>query len=110
MIEGLNGPQGVAVNSKGEMIVWEADTKRLSILSSVGRRVGSFDKIHGFLFETVSGVAVDASDNFMVLDSDTCLLHLFSPEGKELKVPCLLWLVVSFVWLGILDLCISSTV
>ena len=85
MIEGLNGPRGVAVNSKGEVIVCEADAKCVSIFSSTGERIRTIERIHGRPLGTVGGVAVDQSDNILVLDSDSCLLHVFSPEGEELK-------------------------
>ena len=85
MIEGLNGPRGVAVNSKGEVIVCEADAKCVSIFSSTGERIRTIERIQGHPLGTVGGVAVDQSDNILVLDSDSCLLRVFSPEGEELK-------------------------
>ena len=86
MIEGLNGPRGVAVNSKGELIVCEADAKCVSIFSSTGERIRTIERINGHPLGAVGGVAVDQSDNILVLDSDSCLLRVFSPEGEELQV------------------------
>ena len=87
MIEGLNGPRGVAVNSKGEVIVCEADAKCVSIFSSTGERIKVFEgkMTNDRPLGTVRGVAVDQSDKILVLDSDHCLVHVFSPEGKQLN-------------------------
>ena len=81
MIDGLNGPRGVAVNSKGEVIVCEADAKCVSVFSSTGERIRTISSRDSNL----KGVAVDQSDNILVLDSNICLVRVFSPEGDSLK-------------------------
>ena len=88
-ITNLNGPRGVAVNYEGEIFVSESDSKCVSIFSPTGEKLSTItgeDSKHGPLGTVVRGVAMVAGNKIIVLDSDICLVRLFSRDGKELKV------------------------
>ena len=87
-IAGLNGPWGVAVNTKGEVIIAEAYGKCVSIFSPSGKKLKTIagkGSANGPLGE-LRGVAVDSGGNILVLDRGNKQVRKFSPDGESLQV------------------------
>ena len=83
-ISGVNGPWGVAVNRRGEIIVAESGVHRVSIFSSIGEKLRSFGSKgsgHG-QFSSPLGVAVDNDGNILVADECNHCFQKFTPDGK----------------------------
>ena len=82
-ISGLNGPWGVAVNEKGEILVAESGGHCISIFSPAGEKLGSFgSKGSGpGQFDEPRDVTVESNDNILVAD---CNHHVqkFTSEHK----------------------------
>ena len=81
----LDKPYGIAINSRGEMIVSEFGAHRVSVLDSTGkviRRFGSRgDRPEQMIYAT--GVAVDRDDNVYVASDHK--LQKFSRDGHLIK-------------------------
>ena len=87
-INGLNGPWGVAVNKKEEVLIAEADGKCVSIFSPSGKKIKTIDgkgSANGPLGD-LRGVAVDSGGNILVLDRENKQVRKFSPDGESLQV------------------------
>ena len=85
-IGGLNGPWGVAVNQRGEIIVAEKSGHCISIFSSIGEKIrtfGSKGSAQG-QFNEPHGVAVDGDGNILVVDRDNHRIQKFTAGGKFL--------------------------
>jgi DNA-binding beta-propeller fold protein YncE len=83
-INGLNGPWGVVVNKKGEIIIVECDAHRVSVYSQAGEKLRSFGSRgsgEGH-FEWPRGVAVDSDDNILVADALNHRIQKFTADGK----------------------------
>ena len=80
-VEGVGQPRGVAVNKRGEMIVTEWKTGRVSIFSRSGKKVRSFGN---GLFNDPYGVAVDGDGNILVADRGNHRIQKFTAEGQFL--------------------------
>ena len=83
-ISGVEGPWGVAVNQKGEVIVSEWSGHCVSIFSPAGEKLvslGSQGSGHG-QFDHPRDVAVDDGGNILVVDGDNHRIHKFTSDGK----------------------------
>ena len=83
-ISGVEGPWGVAVNQKGEVIVSEGSGYCVSIFSPAGEKLRSFSSLgsgHG-QFNSPCGVAVDDGGNILVVDGDNHRIQQFTSDGK----------------------------
>ena len=80
----LKWPNGVAVNSKGHIIVVQQGGHRVSIFNPAGEKVipsfGSFGSQIGE-FNEPRGVAVDDEDNILVVDSWNHRIQKFASDG-----------------------------
>ena len=83
-IGGLDGPWGVAVNHRGEVVVTEVGKHCVSVFSPGGKKLRSFGTHGSFLgqFQHPHGVAVDAEGNIVVADSGNHRLQKFTAEGQ----------------------------
>ena len=85
-IGNLQGPWGIATNSRGHIVVAEHNGHCVSVFTPEGRKIRSFGSkgtSHG-QFHYPSGVAVDKDDNFIVIDYGNHRLQKFNSEGKFL--------------------------
>jgi DNA-binding beta-propeller fold protein YncE len=84
----LKWPNGVAVNSRGDIIVVEQGAHCVSIFDPEGEKVfpsfGSFGSRIGE-FNEPRGVAVDEEDNILVVDSWNHRIQKFKSGGKFIK-------------------------
>ena len=82
----VNGPLGVTVNQKGEVIVSEFLDNRVSVFSPTGEKLKSFGTLgsgHG-QFSNPGGVAVDSEENILVVDSGNHRIQKFTANGHFL--------------------------
>jgi len=87
-------PQGVAVNSKGEMIIADAGNHRIEVtlgpppdmqhLPGVFVRAFGHDGTGDGELHNPLAVAVDEADNIYVTDTDNNRIQKFNPQGKFL--------------------------
>ena len=87
-IGNLQGPWGIAVNSKGHIIVAECNGDCASVFTPEGQKIRSFGSkgsAHG-QFSSPRGVAVDRDDNIIVTDQCNYRIQKFTSEGKFLKI------------------------
>ena len=84
----LNGPWGVAVNQRGEIIVAEYNGNCISIFSPSGEKVRAFGSKGSAqrLFNGPRGVAVDGDGNILVADESNHRIQKFRGDGKFLTV------------------------
>ena len=84
-ISGVQGPWGVAVNKRGEIILIAETTENcVSIFSSAGEKLQSFGSKgsgHG-QFDRPRGVAVNDDGNILVADDYNHRVQKFTPDGK----------------------------
>ena len=82
-ITGLNGPWGVAVDKRGQIIIAEYGGHCISIYSS-GKRIRSFGQKGSApgQFQYPRGVAVDRAGNILVVDTGNHRIQKFTAEGK----------------------------
>ena len=80
IIDGLNGPTGIAFNSAGELLVAEFNGG-VVVLDKDGRKVRRIER-HGqnHHFEQPWGVAVDADDNIYVTDQESKRIYKFNKD------------------------------
>ena len=81
-ITGLNGPWGIAINSKQQLMVAGCGGKKITIMERDGKRVQTIecDK-----FKDPRGVATGLDGAIYVTDCDSQCLFKFDKEGKLLK-------------------------
>lgn len=83
VIKGLNKPQGIAFNSKGEMILSEASpTSQVTIRDKFGKRLA---QLKGWKLNNPYGVAVDNEDNIYVSEYSANRVAKFDGEGNYVK-------------------------
>ena len=82
VVEGVDNPWGIAVNSKQQLVVAECGGK-VTVFDREGKKVQTITC--GKLSQP-SGVAVDKDDSIYVSDMHNCSLLKFSKEGKLMKV------------------------
>ena len=82
-IGGLNGPWGVAVDEKGQIVVAEWCGNCISIISAHGERIKTFgEKGSGRgQFSELHGVAVDGDGNILAVDGGK-RIQKFTPVGQ----------------------------
>ena len=83
IISRLNGPWGVAINQRGEIIIAESSGNCISIFSPTGEKLRSFG-LHGSgpgQLSTPRGVAVDDDGNILVVDSGNNRIQKFTSDG-----------------------------
>ena len=82
VVTGLNKPYGIAVNSRGEMIVSECMGHHVSIFNSKGKKVHAFGSHGDSLKQMIepAGIAIDEEDNIYVSK-----LQKFSSNGELIK-------------------------
>ena len=86
-IGNLQKPWGIAVNSKGHIIVAERSGHCVSVFTPEGQKIRSFGSkgsAHG-QFNDPRGVAVDRDDNIIVTEVGNHRIQKFTSEGKFLK-------------------------
>ena len=74
-IDGVNGPMGVAVNQRGEVVVTEMDINRVSVSSPSGKKLRSFGNL------SPMGLTVDGEGNILVADYSNNRIQKFTTEG-----------------------------
>ena len=84
IITGMNCPWGVAINSKGNIVVAEYGEKCISILSPEGEKITSFGSEGSSpgQFKWPQGVAVDDDDNILVVDNWNNRIQKFTSDGR----------------------------
>ena len=85
-LRGVNGPWGVAINQRGEVIVAEYDGHCVSVFSPSGEKVRTFGTRGSGQgqFWYPCGVAVDDEWNILVADGVHHRIQKFTPEGQFL--------------------------
>ena len=84
VVQGLDGPKGTAINSKGQMIVAESGGTRVSVLTPEGEKIRTFGTQgsgNGQLLNAC-GVTVDKDDNIYVADYSNHRIQKFNQEGE----------------------------
>ena len=83
VVEGVNYPWGITLNSKQQLVVAECGEEKVTVFDREGKKVQTItcEKL-----SSPSGVAVDKDDNIYVCDLVNCSLFKFSKEGKLTKV------------------------
>ena len=83
-ITGVSWPWGVAINSKGNIIVAESGGHCISIFSPAGEKIKSFGSrgSSNGQFRRPAGVAVDHEDNILVVDYSNNRIQKFTLNGK----------------------------
>ena len=85
-IRNLQGPWGIATNSRGHIIVVEFTGDCVSVFTPEGQKIRSFGSngtSHG-RFNSPQGVAVDKDDNIIVVDQYNHQIQKCTAEGKFL--------------------------
>ncbi len=87
VISGVNRPSGIAINSKGQIVVSEMGHPKISVFETTGVKIQSFGtkgtSKEQFVFPV--GVVVDTKDNIYVFDQHNRYIQKFSPEGHFLS-------------------------
>ena len=86
IIYAVEGPRGIAINQKGEVVVTEGDLHCVSVFSPKGDKIRSFGTRGsgpGQLRDP-RGVAVDGEGNILVADNSNYRIQKFTEEGKFL--------------------------
>jgi tripartite motif-containing protein 2/3/tripartite motif-containing protein 71 len=83
IINGVKGPWSLAVNQRGEIIVGESGTGRVSIFSPTGETLRSFGSQGSKQgqFDRIRGVAVDDAGNIYVVNEHNHCIQKFTPDG-----------------------------
>ena len=87
-ISGMEGPRGVAINQRGEVVVSDRKRHCVSVFSPSGVKLRSFGT-HGSCrgqFNEACGVAVDGEGNILVADYNNHCIQKFTVEGEFLAV------------------------
>ena len=83
VVECMNYPWGIAINSKQQLVVAEWVGNKVMVFDRDGRKVRT---ITPEKFALPVGAAVDKDDNVYVSDYDNSLILKFSKEGNLMKV------------------------
>ncbi len=86
-IGGMNGPWGITINPRGEVVVTEHVGHSVSILSPTGLKLLSLDlsSSGSTVWNGPLNVAIDDEGNILVTDNRINRIHKFTPDGKFLK-------------------------
>ena len=85
VVTGLNTPYGIAINSRGEMIISKCNGHQISIFDIRGKKIRTF-RSHGDSPEQMihpAGIAIDGADNIYV--SSEHKLQKFTSSGELIK-------------------------
>ena len=85
-IDDMNGPSGIVINKKGEMMVTEFHGHCVTVLSPSGKKIRSFGT-HGSgqgQFDHPCDVAVDGEGNLLVADYSNSRIQKFTGDGQFL--------------------------
>ena len=85
IVTDLNGPHGIAYNSRGEMIVSEFGGHRVSIIDNRGKKIRTFGSRGDSPDQMIcpKGIAIDDMDNIYVSSSHK--LQKFTSNGELIK-------------------------
>jgi len=79
-------PFGLAVDSAGNLAVFEGDRNRVSVLSPTGATVRTIAPTGDAAFDDLAvGIALDAGDNLYVADTRASRIQVFGPTGAPLR-------------------------
>ncbi|SLM29368.1 exported hypothetical protein [Desulfamplus magnetovallimortis] len=81
----FNSPQGIAIDSKGNIAVADTGNNRIQIFTSDGTCVESFGEL-GFNLNQLSSpdnIAFDSNDNLYVAENDNNRIQIFSKPSDE---------------------------
>ena len=84
VVDGVNHPEGITINTKGHIIVAENHLHCISVLTPEGKKIRTFGEQgteNGKLMAPC-GVTVDNEDNIYVADRKNHRIQKFSSEGK----------------------------
>ena len=83
-IDGVQDPQGVAINQNGEVIVTESGRHCVSVFNPNGEKLRSFGEqgSGSGQFQTPHGLAVDCDGNIFVTDFENNRIQKFTSDGK----------------------------
>ena len=85
-IDRVNGPLGVAINKKGEVMVTESGGHCVSVFTLNGRKLRSFGiqgSAHG-QFDEPYGVVMDGEENVLVVECENHRIQKFTANGQFL--------------------------
>ena len=85
-IGNIQSPWGIAINSKGQIVVAEFNGHCISVFTPEGHKIRSFGSRGSAQgqFHLPRGVAVDRDDNIIVMDGGNHRVQKFTSEGKFL--------------------------
>ncbi len=79
-------PLGLAVDSAGNLAVFEGDRNRVSVLSPTGVTLRAIAPTGDAAFDDLAaGIAIDAADNLYVADTRASRIQVFGPTGAPLR-------------------------
>jgi DNA-binding beta-propeller fold protein YncE len=82
----IERPAGLAVDSAGNLLVFEGDRNRITVLTSGGTPVRTIQPTGAVAFDDLAqAIAVDAADNVYVADTRASRVSVFSPTGSFLR-------------------------
>ena len=83
----VQGPRGVVVNQKGEVVITEAKISMVSIFSRDGERLQSFGSPGSGQgqFMWPLGITTDGDGNILVTDGINCCIQKFTASGQFLS-------------------------
>ena len=87
IIDGLNGPFGLTVNQRGQVIVSEFIGNCVLVLSENGEKIKTFGT-HGSgpgQFDAPAGITVDRDGNILVVDYGNHRIQKFTSDGQFLQ-------------------------
>jgi hypothetical protein len=84
-IEGLEGPWGIAINNKQQLVVAEGDGRKITIMERDGKKVQTIECTE---FQDPCGVAAGPDGPIYVTDFEADCLFKFDTEGRLLKTVC----------------------
>jgi DNA-binding beta-propeller fold protein YncE len=79
-------PAGLAVDSAGNLLVFEGDRNRIQVLTAGGVPLRTIQPTGAFAFDDLAqAIAVDGADNVYVADTRASRVSVFSPAGTPLR-------------------------
>ena len=79
-------PVGLAVDSIGNLLVFEGDLNRVRVMTPTGTPVRTIAPTGTAAFDDLAqGIAVDAADNLYVADTRASRIEVFDPAGNLLR-------------------------
>ncbi len=84
-IHGLLRPYGLALDSRGRVLVTDPEAAMVHILDFEKQKLEEVQPGKGRALLSPIGVSVDGADNIYVTDSQQALIFVFDPKGKFLR-------------------------